>query len=108
MTTNTMITDMNEPLRMVNTNAQPVMNSISVSTGKLVTHTKLRNVSDVAVGYGAVWATVDKPSELVRLDPSNGQEIGRPLPIAGTASGLGIGFGSIWVITDKAVIRVQP
>jgi streptogramin lyase len=84
------------------------VNSVDASTGKVVTHTKLRYVSDVAVGEGAVWATVDKPSELVRIDPMNGQEVGRPLPIQGTASGLAIGFGSIWVTTGKTLIRVQP
>jgi outer membrane protein assembly factor BamB len=84
------------------------VNSVDANTGKVVTRTKLRYVSDVAAGEGAVWATVDKPSELVRLDPSDGHEVGRPLPIQGTASGLAIGFGSIWVITSKAVIRVQP
>jgi streptogramin lyase len=84
------------------------VNSVDAHTGKVVTRTRLRYVSDVAVGEGAVWATVDKPSELVRLDPENGREVGRPLPIRGTASGLAIGFGSIWVITGKAVIRVQP
>lgn len=84
------------------------VNSVDASTGKVVTHTKLRYVSDVAVGEGAVWATVDKPSELVRLDPKDGQEVGHPLPIPGTASGLAIGFGSIWVTTGRAVIRVQP
>lgn len=84
------------------------VNSVDANTGKMVTHTNLRHVSDVAVGEGAVWATVDKPSELVRLDPKNGREVGRPLPIKGTASGLALGFGSIWVITGNAVIRVQP
>lgn len=84
------------------------VNSIDANTGKVVTHTKLRNVSDVAVGEDAMWATVDKPSELVRLDPANGHEVGRPLPIQGTASGLAIGFGSIWVTTGKTLIRVQP
>jgi streptogramin lyase len=84
------------------------VNSVDANAGKVVTHTKIPYVSDVAVGEGAVWATVDKPSELVRLDPKDGHEVGRPLPIQGTASGLAIGFGSIWVITGKAVIRVQP
>jgi streptogramin lyase len=84
------------------------VNSVDANTGMVVTRTKLQHVSDVAVGEGAVWATVDKPSELVRLDPHSGREVGRPLPIPGTASGLAIGFGSIWVITGDGVIRVQP
>ncbi len=84
------------------------VNSVDAKTGKVVSHTKLRYVSDVAVGEGAVWATVNKPSELVRLDPTNGREVGRALPIQGTASGLAIAFDSIWVITGKDVIRVQP
>jgi outer membrane protein assembly factor BamB len=84
------------------------VNSVDVNTGKVVTHTKLRHISDVAVDEGGVWATVDKPSELVRLDAINGHEVGRPLPIQGTASGLAIGFGSIWVTTGKALLRVQP
>jgi streptogramin lyase len=84
------------------------VNGVNANTGTVVTRTKLRYVSDVAVGEGAVWATVDKPSELVRLDPNTGREVGRPLAIPGTASGLAIGFGSIWVITGNGVIRIQP
>lgn len=84
------------------------VNSVDVRTRKVVTRTKLPHVSDVAVGAGAVWATVDEPSELVRLDPTSGREVGRPLPIDGTASGLATGFGSVWVTTGQAVLRVQP
>ena len=87
---------------------QGAVNSIDAKTGKLITRTKLPHVSQVAVGEGPVWATVDKPSELVRLDPKSGHPVGRPLPLPGTVSGLAIGFGSIWVITGKAVLRVQP
>jgi outer membrane protein assembly factor BamB len=84
------------------------VNSVDANTGTVVTRTKLEHVSDVAVGERAIWATVDKPSVLVRLDPNTGREVGRPLPIPGTASGLAIGFGSIWVITGNGVIRIQP
>ncbi len=84
------------------------VNSVDLRKGTVVTRTKLPYVSDVAVGEGGIWATVDKPSELVRLDPSTGRTIGRALPIPGTASGLAIGFGSIWVMTGDGVVRVQP
>jgi streptogramin lyase len=84
------------------------VNSLDTHTRTIVTHTKLRYVSDVAVGDGAVWATVDKPSELVPLDPKTGREVGRALPVPGTASGLAIGFGSIWVMTARGVVRVRP
>jgi streptogramin lyase len=82
--------------------------SVDPRTAAVVTTQKLPYVSDVAVGEGAVWATVDRPSELVRLDPTSGRPIGRPLLVPGTASGLAIGFGSIWVITANGVVRVQP
>jgi streptogramin lyase len=84
------------------------VNSVDAHAGTVVTRTKLEHVSDVAVGEGVVWATVDEPSELVRLDPKTGREVGRPLPVPGTASGLAIGFGSIWVMTGDGVLRVQP
>jgi streptogramin lyase len=84
------------------------VNSVDTRTGRIVTRTKLEHVSDVAVGEHAVWAAVDKPNELVRLDPTTGRQIGHPLPIPGTPSGLAIGFGSIWVLTGDAVLRVQP
>lgn len=84
------------------------VNSVDTLTGRVITRTKLPYVSDVAAGDGAVWATVDKPSELVRLDPRTGVPVGRPLPVPGTASGIAIGFGSIWVMTGDGVVRVQP
>ncbi len=83
------------------------VNSVDPHTGKVVTHTKLRYVSGVAVGNGSVWATVSKPSELVRLDPSTGRKLGRPIAIPGTASDVAIGFGSAWVLTGRAVVRVK-
>jgi streptogramin lyase len=83
------------------------VNSVDTRTGAVVTRTKLRHVSDVAAADGAVWATVDQPSELVQLDPETGREVGRALPVRGTASGLAIGFGSIWVLTADGVIRVR-
>jgi streptogramin lyase len=82
--------------------------SVDPRTTAVATTQKLPYVSDVAVGEGAVWATVDSPSELVPLDPSSGRPIGRPLLVPGTASGMTIGFGSIWVITGNGVVRVQP
>jgi streptogramin lyase len=84
------------------------VNSVDVGSARVITRTKLPHVSDVAVGDGAVWATVDKPSELVRLDPKTGTPVGQPLPVPGTASGIAIAFGSIWVMTGDGVVRVQP
>lgn len=84
------------------------VNSVDPRTATVVTRTKLQHVSDVAFGDGAVWATVDKPSELVRLDPKTGTRTGRPLPVPGTASALAVGFGSIWVMTGDGVVRVRP
>lgn len=83
------------------------VNSVDATTGAVVTRTKLRYVSDVAVGQGSVWATVEKPSELVRIEPTTGRIVGRPLPMPETAAGLAIGFGSIWVLTGRRVVRVQ-
>jgi streptogramin lyase len=82
--------------------------SVDPRTAAVATTQKLPHVSDVAVGEGAVWATVNKPSELVRLDPATGRPVGRPVLVPGTASGMAIGFGSIWVITANGVVRVQP
>ena len=84
------------------------VNSVDAGSGRVVTRTRLPDVSEVAVGDGAVWATVDKPSELVRLDPKTGAPVGQPLPVPGTASGIAIAFGSIWVMTGDGVVRVQP
>jgi streptogramin lyase len=82
--------------------------SVDPRTAAVVTRTRLHNVSDVAIGGGAAWATVDQPSELVRLDPKSGARVGRPLPVPGTASGVAVGFGSIWVMTSDGVVRVRP
>ena len=82
--------------------------SVDPRTAAVVTQTPLPHVSDVAVGDGAVWATVDKPSEVVRLDLKTGARVGPPLPVPRTASGLAIGFGSIWVMTADGVVRVRP
>lgn len=84
------------------------VNSVDARTGRVVTRTKLPYVSDVAVGERAVWATVDKPSQLISLDPKTGGRVGAPLPVPGTASGVAIGFGSIWVMTGDGVVRVRP
>lgn len=84
------------------------VNSIDIRTATIVTRTQLPHVSDVAVGDGSVWATVEKPSELVRFDPRTGTRRGQPLPVAGTASALAIRFGSIWVMTGEGLIRVNP
>lgn len=84
------------------------VNSVDTRTGRIVTRTPLEHLSGLAVGEHAVWATVDKPNELVRLDPNTGREVGYPLPIPGTASGLAVGFGSIWVLTGNRVLRVRP
>jgi streptogramin lyase len=84
------------------------VNSVDAVSGRVITRTKLPHVSDVAVGDGAVWATVDKPGELVRLDPKTGAPVGQPLPVPRTASGIAIAFGSIWVMTGDGVVRVQP
>lgn len=84
------------------------VNSIDMRTATVVTRTQLPHVSDVAVGDGAGWATVDEPNELVRLDPKTGSRVGRPLPVSATASGIAIGFGSIWVMTGDGLIRVNP
>ena len=83
------------------------VNSVDPRTGRVVTRTNLRYVSGIAVGNGSVWATVSTPSELLRLDPSTGRKLGRPIAIPGTASGVAIGFGSAWVLTGRAVVRVK-
>jgi Tol biopolymer transport system component len=70
----------------------------------------------VAVGEGAVWATVDDASGasddhlLVRIDPTTNEIVDSlPLPEAGD---LAVGDGAVWVLSraakEGAVLRIDP
>jgi YVTN family beta-propeller protein len=66
-------------------------------------------LSDLAVGAGAVWATDTVEDVAWRIDAATGRAT-RTIPVGKRPSGLAIGFGSVWVANRDSgtVSRIDP
>jgi YVTN family beta-propeller protein len=63
--------------------------------------------AEIAIGYGAIWATDTEADDVIRVDPT-----GRVTAIAvGNGPGaIAVGAGGVWVADalDNAVVRIDP
>lgn len=69
-------------------------------------------VFGMVYGAGSVWAVVGlAPATLVRIDPSQGKVVGKPVRIdANRVIGLAFGAGALWAtgFEDGVLIRIDP
>jgi YVTN family beta-propeller protein len=63
--------------------------------------------AEIAIGYGAIWATDTAADDVIRVDPT-----GRVTAIAvgNGPGGIAVGAGGVWVADslDDAVVRIDP
>jgi YVTN family beta-propeller protein len=62
----------------------------------------------VAVGEGGVWVTHPNQNVVTRSDPSSGT-VTATVPVdQGRLFGVAAGGGAVWVVTDEALVRIDP
>ena len=65
---------------------------------------------DVTLAFGSVWVVTSKPNELVRIDPTSNQIIGR-LPLPGLAwgpNGIATDSTSLWIRVSGSLVHAVP
>ena len=60
-----------------------------------------------AVGEGSVWVGNRDDNTLLRIDPRS-RKIVRTIGLGVTPTDIEVGAGSVWVLSDKALLRVNP
>ncbi len=99
--------------------SEPAISKMDASSGRLMAQTTLAKLwgsknkwAYVAVGEGAVWATVNTMDQLFRLDPVSGRITDR-IPIrldslSDELHRLAAGEGGVWVLHQNLLTRVDP
>jgi outer membrane protein assembly factor BamB len=79
-------------------------------SGPGVSHVDLGGRVVRLAGNGAVWAAVRRPSrghsqsDVVEVDSSTGQIVGRPVALPGVGVGLDISEGVVWTLTGRGFL----
>ena len=60
-----------------------------------------------AVGEGSVWVGNRDDNTLLRIDPTARQVV-RRIGLGVTPTDIEVGAGSVWILSDKALLRVDP
>jgi peptide/nickel transport system substrate-binding protein len=82
---------------------------IDAGSNRLVADIPLGNgPTSIAAGDGAVWATDEQQSSVLRIDP--GSKTVQRIPVDGDPSGIAVGADAVWVTDslDGTLLRIDP